>query len=235
MSASRTLEAKQLLRELKRHPRIAHQGIVTKADDLARLQDSLPALVAFGSARYSGALAVVDWDHRLPSKSVILRVYAYYTDGGLRAGTVEMRARSEQIAARDKFPEFDVPDYAGLNADEAYEAELDPAGTVSKMRLVSPWRREIEPREARTAVQITRGSDQFRKLADDTRAARPDYLGDLESVSWTPPCESNLQRWTVDVWYLMYLDASVGKGRSFLVDLERQAVVGVREFVVRAS
>jgi hypothetical protein len=39
----------------------------------------------------------------------------------------------------------------------------------------------------------------------------------------------------VDVWYLTDLNASVGKGRSFLVDLEAKRVVGVREFVVRSG
>ncbi len=212
-----------------------YQKLVTGEDELARLKESLPELTAFGGANYEGVLPVIDWDHRLPSRSVILRVYAYYSEATLRAGVAELQSRSQQIQAQDRYPEFDVPDFAGLTADEAYEAELDEKSVVQKVRLVSAWRREIDPQVGRQAVQIARASEQFRRLAAETRGERPDYLGDLEAVSWTPPCESNLGVWTIDVWYLMYLDASVGKGRSFLVDLDHRHVVGVREFVVHSN
>lgn len=235
MSQDRHLTPEQVVAALRRHPRVAHQKLVETPEDLARLRGSLPELVPFGGAKYEGVLPIIDWDHRLPSRSVLLRIYAYYSEATLRAGLTEVTARSQQISAQDRFPEFDVPDFAGLTGDEAYEAELDQQGTVLKIRLVSAWRREIEQQVGRAAVQAARGSEQFKKLAAETRGQRPDYLGDLEAVSWTPPCESNLGNWTIDVWYLMYLDASVGKGRSFLVDLDKRQVVGVREFVVRSS
>jgi hypothetical protein len=235
MSDSKILAPQRTVAALRRHPRVDYQQLVTAEEDLARLTESLPELTAFGGATYEGVLPVVDWDHRLPSRSVILRIYAYYSEATLRAGVAELQSRSQQIQAQDRYPEFDVPDFAGLTADEAYEAELDDGSAVQKIRLVSAWRREIDQQVGRQAVQIARASEQFRRLAAETRGQRPDYLGDLEAVSWTPPCESNLGAWTIDVWYLMYLDASVGKGRSFLVDLDRRHVVGVREFVVRSN
>ena len=60
-------------------------------------------------------------------------------------------------------------------------------------------------------------------------------LGDLEAVSWTPPCETGHPRWTLDVWYLLAFDGRVGSGRSLLVDLEDRKVVTVRDFSVRAG
>jgi hypothetical protein len=120
-----------------------------------------------------------------------------------------------------------------LSADELYEGEVDHAGNLDKLRLASTWRRDIDHRRSRLAIQVTRKSAEFRQI-QQANANRPDYLGDLEAVSWTPPCESEYERWTIDVWYLLFLDSSMGKGRSFLVDPEQGRVIGVREFSVRS-
>lgn len=229
------LTPEQIVTTLKRHPRIEYQNLVMSSEELSRLRNSLPELAPFGGARYAGVLPVIDWDHRLPSRLIILRVYAYYSETSLRAGLAELESRIHQIKAQDRFPEFDVSDFSGISADEAYEAELAQDATMQRIRLVSIWRREISLEVSRNAVNIVRSSEQFQRLSEETRDHRPDYLGDLEAVSWTPPCESNLGNWTIDVWYLMHLDTEVGKGRSFLVDLEQNQVVGVREFVVRSG
>jgi hypothetical protein len=235
MTDAHRKQVETILSALKQHPRIVHQNFVSTDAQLHRLRQSLPFLVPFGVERYHGFLPILDWDHRLPSRTVILRIYAFYSDLTLRAGMAEYGARTEQINSQDKFPEFDVPDYAGLTADESYEGELDREnGQVAQLRLVSSWRREISHGDARASVQIARRSEEFKELASKVRR-RPDYLGDLEAVSWTPPCESAHGSWTIDVWYLTDLDAAVGKGRSFLVDLEVKKVVGVREFVVRSG
>ena len=60
-----------------------------------------------------------------------------------------------------------------------------------------------------------------------------DSLGDAEATSWTPPCESGHSSWTLDVWYLLAYDGMFGQGRSFLVDLDEERVVSVREFSLR--
>ena len=64
---------------------------------------------------------------------------------------------------------------------------------------------------------------------------RPSYLGELEAVSWTPPCETQHGRWTLDVWYLLAFDGRVGTGRSFLIDLVDNLVVTSRDFSVRTG
>ena len=225
----------RIIASLRRHPRIVHQGFVAHDNQVERLRTSLPLLVPFGADGYRGFVPVLDWDHRLPSQTLVLRLFAYYTDKALTTGRTEYDARSQQIQSQDKFPEFDVPDYSGLPSDEAYEAEIDTnTGALVQLRLVSGWRREISYGEARTAVQVARKSPDFKELSGKMRR-RPDYLGDLEAVSWTPPCESAHTGWTIDVWYLTDLDASVGKGCSFLVDLNAKCVVSIREFVVRSG
>jgi hypothetical protein len=191
----------------------------------------LPRLLPFRSA-YAGAIAILDWDHRLPSKQLALRIYAFYDEDTFAAGEASYDDRLEEIGVKDRFPEFDVPDFSDLPADEAYEAELDVDGKVQGCRLTSAWRREISDEDAHGAVKIARSSEEFKKLAALERARN---LGDLEAVSWTPPCESGHPRWTLDVWYLLAFDGRIGTGRSLLVDPGERRVVAVRDFSVRAG
>jgi hypothetical protein len=224
---------KSILKTLRLHPRVAYQGFL--ADDVikARLLGALPGLVPFHQS-YHGAIGVVDWDHRLPSKQLVVRLYLYYDVWTLAEGQSAFDRRLEEIAERDRFPEFDVPDFGDLPADEIYEAEVTPEGDVAQCRLTSPWRREVPPSEGQAAVGVARASVEFEKIAA-AALDRPRHLGDLEAVSWTPPCESGHSRWTLDVWYLLAFDGRVGSGRSLLVDLADKQVIRVRDFSVRAG
>jgi hypothetical protein len=219
--------------EIRLHPRVAYQSVLGDAETAAKIAAALPALPKFRSD-YVGAISVVDWDHRLPSQQLALRIYAYYSEETLEAGHEAFDDRLEQIAERDRYPEFDVPDFEALPADEAYEIELSPTGTVGRARLTSAWRRTIAPSDANQAVALVEKSPEFRKLLDSS-PQRPSYLGDLEAVSWTPPCESQHERWTLDVWYLLAFDGRIGSGRSFLVDLSKNEVIAVRDFSVRTA
>lgn len=198
-----------------------------------RVAAALPALQRFRHD-YHGAIAIVDWDHRLPSQNLILRVYGYYSDDTLEAGHEAFDDRFEMIAERDKYPEFDVPDFDGLAADEAYEIELSPSGVVGKCRLTSAWRRTVASRDAQAAVGLVQTCEEYQRLVASS-PSRPTYLGDLEAVSWTPPCESDHQRWSLDVWFLLAFDGRIGSGRSFLADLETKQIVSVRDFSVRTG
>lgn len=218
---------------IRRHPRVAYQDLFGDDAAAALMAAALPPLPSFRH-EHAGAIAIVDWDHKLPSQSLALRIYGYYSDEALEAGLEAFDDRIEQIAERDRYPEFDVPDFDGLPADEAYEIELTPTGTVGRCRLTSAWRRTIAGGEAATAVALAQKSPEFQNLVASV-SARPSYLGDLEAVSWTPPCESQHPRWTLDVWYLLAFDGRVGSGRSFLVDLVDNAVVTTRDFSVRTG
>ncbi len=218
---------------IRRHPRVAYQDLFGGEDDAGRLAVALPPLPSFRH-EHVGALTIVDWDHKLPSQTLALRIFAYYSDEALEAGLEAYDDRIEQIAERDRYPEFDVPDFDGLPADEAYEIELSPAGVIGRCRLTSAWRRTIAGSEAAAAVALAQRSSEFQNLVATTNA-RPSYLGELEAVSWTPPCESQHERWTLDVWYLLAFDGRVGSGRSFLVDLVDNALVNTRDFSVRTG
>lgn len=226
-----------LLGALRQHPRLSYQGALGQAAARARLAATLPTLVPFRRT-YHGAIVVADWDHRLPSRDAVLRIYAYYEAKSLAAGEEAFDDRLEEIGARDRFPEFDVPDFSELPADEAYEAELTLAGEIGRCRLVSAWRRDVAEREAMWAVDAARASSEFKQVAA-AAPGRPRHLGDLEAVSWTPPCESGNERWTIDVWYLLQFDGRMGSGRSLLVEVGARAadarVVALRDFSVRAG
>ena len=219
--------------DLRLHPRVAYQGICAEEGTGLALANQLRPMIPFRND-YCGAICVLDWDHRLPSKALALRIYAYYQDETLAAGQEAFDDRLEEIGESDKFPEFDVPDFDHLVADEAYEIELSPEGIIGRCRLTSAWRRSIDPQDGDLAIQIVRSSSEFAALLQETQD-RPAHLGDLEAVSWTPPCESEHSAWTLDVWYLLAFDGRVGTGRSFLVDLDAGTVVAVRDFSVRTG
>jgi hypothetical protein len=219
--------------ELRRHPRVAYQGLFADEAAAAKLAAALPPLPSFRH-EYAGAIAIIDWDHKLPSATLALRIYGFYGEDTLEAGLEAFDDRLEQIAERDRYPEFDVPDFDALAADEAYEIEVTASGTIGRARLTSAWRRTIASADAATAVALASKSPEFQKLLAST-SSRPSYLGDLEAVSWTPPCESQHERWTLDVWYLLAFDGRVGSGRSFLVDLVDNALVTTRDFSVRTG
>src|SRR4051794_37951204 len=106
----------ELRREMRRHPRVALQNLLATEADREKLATALPNFVPFRAPHYAAAIWVVDWDHRLPSRELVLRVYAFYSEESLRDGLSSFEERSEQIKSEEIFPEFDVPDYAGLVA-----------------------------------------------------------------------------------------------------------------------
>ena len=213
---------------------MAYQSLFAGEDVGARIAALLPALPRFRHD-YVGAISVIDWDHRLPSQTLALRIYGYYSDDTLEAGLEAYDDRLEQIAERDKYPEFDVPDFdaagrrRGLRDGAVAPGRARPMPAhlglaaddrvAGRRRPRSPWPR---PRPSSSAWCRRRRSGRR-------------YLGDLEAVSWTPPCESQHDRWTLDVWYLLAFDGRVGTGRSFLCDLEANQVVAVRDFSVRTG
>ena len=229
------LDLRDLLKnQLFLHPRIAAQPEIAAATKGARLAAELPPLVPFGGAQYAGGDWVLDWDHRLPSRQSILRLSAYYTDERRQNARAARELRLAEIRREDLFPEFDVPDLAGMPADEAYEAELEAGGAPAKLRLVSEWRREIEASAAERAVAIVRASPSFQEVVAKG-SFRPPGLGDLEAAEWAPPCESGHARWGIDVWYLLTYNGMVGEGRAFLVDAIEPTVVRERDFQFRAG
>ena len=153
--------------EIRLHPRVAYQGILSEEGAATRVAASLPPLARFRHD-YAGAISVVDWDHRLPSQNLVLRIYGYYGEDTLDAGHEAFDDRLEQIAERDKYPEFDVPDFDGLAEAWRLAAPRVPAarlllvgrGTLQAVveRLVAElpgqtaWTPRLQPAEVARAL-----------------------------------------------------------------------------------
>jgi len=226
----------QTVTELSIHPRVAQQGIdKDKAQSL--FDQALPRVQPFRDHAIHSIVGVLDWDHRLPSKQLTLRLHVLYDDAARARFDQAVGRRREEIIARDLYPEFDVPDFAGLPADEAYDLELTAGLEIDAMRLTSPWRRDVAEEDATAAIDAVRTSTVFADVKKQ-EIGRSAALGDLEAVAWTPPCESGQKRWTLDVWWLTAFDGRIGRGWSFLVDPAAsgdERVVASREFTVRAG
>ncbi len=222
--------------ELSVHPRVGQQGIAPeKAQSL--FDAALPRVQPFRDHDVHSTVGVLDWDHRLPSKQLTLRLHVLYDEAARTRFDQALTRRREEIIARDLYPEFDVPDFAGLPADEAYDVELTATLDIEAMRLTSPWRRDVAEDDAAAAIEAVRTSTVFADVKKQ-EVGRSAALGDLEAVAWTPPCESGQKRWTLDVWWLTAFDGRIGRGWSFLVDPAGTGdarVVASREFTVRAG
>jgi hypothetical protein len=222
--------------ELQIHPRVEQQGVGREAAQTV-FDAALPKVQPFRDHVVHAIVGVLDWDHRLPSKQLTLRLHVCYDEAARARFDQALDRRREEIKARDLYPEFDVPDFAGLPADEAYDVELTAQLDVEAMRLTSPWRRDVADEDANTAIAAVRDSSVFADVKKQELGRSPG-LGDLEAVAWTPPCESGQNRWTLDVWWLTAFDGRIGRGWSFLVDptaAEGDRVVASREFTVRAG
>ena len=223
----------QLANDLRLHPRVAYQQLCANPAAAQGIASAIRPITPFRND-YVGAICVLDWDHRIPSKSLILRIYAYYEESNYDAGQEAFDDRLEAIGDSDRFPEFDVPDFDQLAADEAYEIEIGLDGSIGRSRLTSAWRRSIDAADGAQALAAVRKSKEYALLQAES-TDRPAHLGDLEAVSWTPPCESEHDDWTLDVWFLQSFDGRVGSGRSFLVDPAQDSVIAVRDFSVRTG
>lgn len=214
--------------DLRRHPRVVQQGLFGDEASALRLIEQLPAFPKLRQS-YAGLMAIIDWDHRLPSRVLTLRLNAYYSKQAHTRAENEYVERADAIAARNLYPEFDVTDFAELPADESYEIDILPGGSVLECRFTAPWRRDVSPREAAAALSITESSNEFQQITKEA-GARPPYLGKPEAVAWAPPCETGCEGWTVDVWYLLSFDMGMGVGKSFLCDLRTNQMAFVRDF-----
>jgi len=227
-------DLKQFLGEtLLTHPRVAQQGLFSSSEAQSAVLAALPTLTGF-RRDYEDGFAVLDWDHRIPSRELILRVFGYYSKPTSVAGRNTLAERIKEIDEKNRFPEFDLPDFDSLFAEDAYECRLKLDGTLEDCRLISGWRRDVDSDDGKHAVRLATDSDEYQQLLQ-LAGGRPSHYGELEAVSWTPPCESQHSNWCVDVWYLLSFDGRTGTGKSLLVDLDSKLVISMRDFSVRAN
>jgi hypothetical protein len=215
-----------LLQRLKVHTRVAQQGLGPTPDVRKKLAASLPDILAFGDRRYAAAHVVLDWDHRLPSEALLLRLYLSYTDR--EAADVEnaLKARDREIDSGNLYPEFDVPDYGEIDASETYVGLVRPKGQeVEELRFFSDWRKSVQQPVVRDVLAAVRGHAGYER---SMRERSHDNLGPPVVIGWTPPCLANSKHWAVEVWLLVDFDGHMGRAHVFMVDSKLRNVT--REF-----
>lgn len=221
-----TIVRAAVLQRLKVHVRVAQQSLAPSPDLRKKLAASLPELVAFGERRYAQAHAILDWDHRIPSEAVILRLYLSYTDREGAAIDSALRARDREIDAGNLYPEFDVPDYADIDASESYVAVMRPGNfEASDLRFFSDWRKGVHQSVSREAVAAVRASPSYER---SMRERSHDNLGPPVVIGWTPPCLAHSKSWAIEVWLLVDFDGHIGRAHVFMVDSKTHAIT--REF-----
>src|SRR5262245_10811117 len=65
------------------HPRVKRQGLAEAREVRERLVSMLPKIVPFRGRTLHRVVAVLDWDHRLPSRTLTLRLHGLYDAKGL--------------------------------------------------------------------------------------------------------------------------------------------------------
>src|SRR5206468_4274308 len=104
-----------VLDQLRVHPRVAQQpAIPLDASVRSQLLATLPPLVPFAGRAIVDVIAVLDWDHRIPSRRFTLRLHAFYDVASRERFERAFGERAAAIGERDLYPEFDVPDFAEL-------------------------------------------------------------------------------------------------------------------------
>ncbi|TPV94776.1 MAG: hypothetical protein B7733_13265 [Myxococcales bacterium FL481] len=219
------------LEQLAIHVRVSDQALAPTGDALAQLIAAFPDLVPFGAADYVDAWAVLDWDHRLPSEQLILRVFGIYDPS---RGDTFARARAtidEQIEKDNLFPEFDLPDYGELVADEVYLATYRPqTGTIGDVVFSSNWRRQVLETQLEAAREALESHPPY-QAALETRADAS--LGAAMLVGWVPPALAQCERWCIEFWLLMRFDGSTGEANVFVVDPDDGTVT--REYIAEVQ
>jgi len=217
-----TIVRSAVLQRLKVHVRLGQQGITPTPEQRRRLAASLPDLVAFGERRYAQAHAVLDWDHRLPSEGVALRLYLSYTDREGHAIESALKVRDREIDAGNLYPEFDVPDYGDIDASETYLASLRPGHwEAGDLRFFSDWRKGVHQSVAREAIAAVRACPSYER---SMRERSHDNLGPPVVIGWTPPCLAHSKHWAIEVWLLVDFDGHVGRAHVFMVDNKTHAI-----------
>ena len=99
--------------ELQVHPRVLQQGIAQAAAQ--RVYDTArPKIFPFREHAVHSTVGVLDWDHRLPSKQLTLRVHVLY-DGEAR--TIKDRKPIGKFAPGDFFGEINLLQTSAASAD----------------------------------------------------------------------------------------------------------------------
>ena len=212
----------RLVDGLRVHPRNAEQGRSGDSDAVASILDAIPSLVPFGSNTYESLDAVLDWDHRIPSKYATLRVFASYSSHEHRRLSTQLRAREQTIATDDLFPEFDVPDFDDVQSSENYTFIFDVEHLeLLDQRFDSGWRKEVSSDDLAVAVRALSAHQPFKRA--QARRASETFGGPI-LVGWAPPFLAESERWCLEFWLVTSFDGHAGTALVCMVDLVEELV-----------
>lgn len=210
------------------HPRLAYQTLPAFDIDQTIL-NRFPNFEPFPGKKYHQLILVMDWDHKLPSRKIFSRVYAYYEQDAFNIAWREIQIRRREIAERNDFPEFDVHDFEDIPADESYLLHLSLEGDCRKVEFVSAWKHRVQETELACAMQILENDPLYQEAI----LSRKQNCGPARAVAWVPPCVSKLPVWTVDTRVLTYCEGPSMWGRFFLVDCQGRHVLHSGNFHIR--
>lgn len=211
------------------HPRLAYQKL--PAFPLEPIVMAVfPDFVPFPGKEYYQLILVMDWDHKLPSRKMFARVYAYYNQESFNIAWRETQLRRREIAVHNDFPEFDVHDFEDIPADESYLLHLTLQGECRKVEFLSAWKHHLQESDKKRVLQILEEDPQYQEVV----RARKQSCGPARPVMWVPPCVSKLSVWTVDARVLTYCEGPSMWGRFFLVDCYGRHILHSGNFHMRS-
>src|SRR6266540_2550248 len=90
----------ELKRGLKVHPRVASQNLFSEPGAVQKMAAALPIFLPFKGKSYKAAMWILDWDHRVPSRDFVLRLYAFYSLQGKAIGELSYADRDAHTKGR---------------------------------------------------------------------------------------------------------------------------------------
>lgn len=215
------------------HPRLSDQGMAPDDDARRHIAEQIPDLLAFGDSAFSHARVILDWDHRIPTQAMVLRVLASYNEDARDRLDEELETRRKKISDDNLYPEFDLPDFVGLEGSESYAAVIEP-GTfaLQEFQLTSEWRKYVDTEPANEALRLVQKTTSFKRAMN---ARTREGLGGPVVMGWSPPCTHPGDRWIVEVWVLIDFDGHTGTARVFMVDVVDSRITREFDTQVRVS
>ena len=216
------------------HVRVRDQDLHLDEAARARLAEGLPDLVPFPGAAYHRVFVLLDWDHRLPSSFLVVRVLCAYDEA--EAARIErmLEARDATIREDDLYPEFDVPDYDGIVGAETYVGVATvPDLTVEEFRLVGRRRADVDDALARRLARRLERTERFRDLERRRPARR--QLGGAMVAGWAPPFAAGGTKWAVEFWLLLEFDGHMGRAHVFCLDPDTAEILAERTTQVQVG
>lgn len=217
----------QALPDALLHPRISQQSLWPEERTNTLLAELSPTLVAFPGRQYEGVRIVVDWDHRLPSQTVSIRTYACYTQERLMQLDEEIAQLREKIKKDNLYPEFDLPDFNSISADEVYVQSIQIAPETGALepedvRFYSDWRRKVDPEVSQRVQKALEETESFQRASSNRQ--EDSQFAQAILVGWTPPCAARSENWALELWLVTHFQGRFGKARVFMVDTENLAL-----------